>query len=329
MTRVKKILLGLDPGGIGNFGWCVAEAGTSLPIHVLATGKADHAQAAILEIQKVLAYTSTLFIFAGVGIDSPLFWTSDGDREADISIRSAIKAKGATNVYGTVQNVNSLRGACLVQGILSARLIRDISNTRITESHPKALLWLLDIASQSLPVEAIEPISLSRLIKFNIPPNSEHERDAALGALSAWYMLHADTSWYNLFDEERFPFAPVPQVEYWMPIMPYSKPHRASKRSESIRIDEFIQEFKNLHPKILTDIEEKAIKAAIMDCESHYAFDNTKLMFSSKYKFYSWLYSELHLHAKLEHANLDFEVVEEAYLFWAKKYHSEEYDELS
>ena len=120
MTRVKNIVLGLDPGGIGNFGWCVADAETNLPINILATGTADHAQAAITAVQKYLACRPTSLNIIAVGIDSPLFWTADGDREADIFVRNAINAKGAKNVYGTVQNINALRGACLVQGILSA-----------------------------------------------------------------------------------------------------------------------------------------------------------------------------------------------------------------
>lgn len=209
MTRTKNILLGLDPGGIGNFGWCVADAETNLPIKILATGTANHAQAAITAVKKHLANMPISLNVIAVGIDSPLFWTADGDREADIFVRNAIKAKGAKNVYGTVQNVNALRGACLVQGILSARLLRDIyPKIRITESHPKALLKLLEH-------DLVEYIG--RL------PASEHERDAALGALAAWYMLNPNTTWHNLFDYERFPFAPVSLVEYWMPIIPHTK----------------------------------------------------------------------------------------------------------
>jgi hypothetical protein len=112
-----------------------------------------------------------------------------------------------------------------------------------------------------------------------------------------------------------------------MPIIPHSKSHRLLKRSGTVELGEFVQEFKKLHPKMLTDREEKAIETIILDCEIHYAMDNTKQMFSSKARFYLWLYSEVSFHAKL--ANLDFAKAEEAYLFWAKKYHSDEYDELS
>jgi Protein of unknown function (DUF429) len=220
MPRVKNILLGLDPGGIGKFGWCVADAGVNCPIEILETGKADHAQAAITAVQKYLSHIPILLKVVAVGIDAPLFWTADGDREADICVRNAIKAKGAKNVYGTVQNINALRGACLVQGILSARLLRDLyPKIRITESHPKALLWLLKAADQSSPLETVTPINISKYVEFDTHRgfNSEHERDAALGALAAWHMLNPGT-WHNLFDIERFPFAPVPKVEYWMPI---------------------------------------------------------------------------------------------------------------
>jgi len=86
---------------------------------------------------------------AGAGIDSPLFWVANGDRRVDQAVRAKMQALGARSVWGTVQSVNSLRGACLAQGILAAQLLRSrFPNIRITESHPKALLWLMGFANR-------------------------------------------------------------------------------------------------------------------------------------------------------------------------------------
>ena len=49
---------------------------------------------------------------------------------------------------GTVQQLNSLRGAALVQGLVAAMLLSQrVHGLPITETHPKAVLWLLRIAS--------------------------------------------------------------------------------------------------------------------------------------------------------------------------------------
>ena len=72
---------------------------------------------------------------AAAGIDSPLFWVASGDRQADKRVRKGMKLFNAPNVGGTVQRVNSLRGACVVQGIMAAHLLlKETPAIRLTYS---------------------------------------------------------------------------------------------------------------------------------------------------------------------------------------------------
>lgn len=211
------VILGFDPGGEGHFGWCVAEATTKGRLRMRASGIKDHAEGAV---------TAALEKAAGnveaAGIDSPLLWVTDGDRKADKIVRSAIRQFGAKYVDGTVQRVNSLRGACLSQGIMAAHLLRSrLPGIRITESHPKALLWLLRVASQQRAVAEVRISDLGGLIECKPPHPSEsdHVRDAALGAVAALAMIERRIDWRNLYgeEEEKNAFTPVSPVEYWMP----------------------------------------------------------------------------------------------------------------
>lgn len=206
-------VLGFDPGGKNQFGWCVAAA-TPSALSLVRSGVSDHALAAV---SSALQHVSD--DVCGAGIDSPLFWAVKGKRQADILIREEMKRYGAANVGGTVQDVNSLRGACIVQGILTAHLLRDrFPNIRITESHPKALLWLLKIANKRRRVVDVRMSNLSKVIACERNTLSDHERDAALGAFAASAMVKGCEGWRNLFLEEDEPFVPVEQVEYWMPV---------------------------------------------------------------------------------------------------------------
>jgi hypothetical protein len=47
---------------------------------------------------------------------------------------------------------------------------------------------------------------------------SEHERDAALGAVAAWAMVTGAVGWRDLAGEDSDAIVPFPPVEYWMPI---------------------------------------------------------------------------------------------------------------
>jgi hypothetical protein len=122
-------------------------------------------------------------------------------------------------VGGIVQNVNALKGACVVQGILTGILLRGANpDIPITESHPKALLWLLGLGGNpagdgvNVPNPALIPFIGQGHFQ------SEHERDASLGALGAWAMLHHPHGWQDLFLNEPHPIMPVPgPMSYWMP----------------------------------------------------------------------------------------------------------------
>ena len=210
------VILGFDPGGKNQFGWCVAQGTNDGPVQLRASDIASHADEAV---KSALRKAAEFGRVEAAGIDSPLFWVADGDRKADESIRSAMKRLGAINVGGTVQHVNSLRGACLSQGIMAAHLLRrELPEIRITESHPKALLWLLHIAKIKRPVAEIGIGHLGDFIESESPRLSDHERDAALGAVAALAMMNKWSGWRDLHREEKNVFNPVSPVEYWMPL---------------------------------------------------------------------------------------------------------------
>lgn len=207
-------VIGFDPGGIGQFAWCLTEA--TDPPRLRHCGVSDHASGAVGAVSKHIDDSMQLL---AAGIDSPLFWIGNGDRRVDQIVRTKIHALGARNIWGTVQSVNSLRGACLAQGILAAWLLRSrFPNIRITESHPKALLWLLELANKERPVREVRMSHLCRLIDCDLQDLSEHERDAALGAVAALAMIRKADGWRDLALDENDAFVPVAPVEYWMPI---------------------------------------------------------------------------------------------------------------
>ena len=215
MKSDKGRFVGLDPGGDGQFGWCVV-AGSGWPLSLVQSGCASDAAAAVRSVLGVLGPSPEI---QGVGIDSPLFWTPSGTRRGDCTVREAIKEAGAPNAGGTVQHVNSLRGACLAQGVVAAHLLRQaIPGVRITEAHPKALLWLIKVASIDRRVLHVTMGHLAEFITCDVAELSEHERDAALGALSACAMVSAASGWRDIALEEKDSFVPVPPVEYWMPV---------------------------------------------------------------------------------------------------------------
>ena len=116
------VLLGFDPGGAGAFGWCIVEDADQPPLRVLSCGVARHAKDAL---HSVLTHLPAEMDVRAAGIDAPLFWTASGNRVADKTVRSDIKKCGAPFAEGTVQAVNSLRGACLVQGMMLGVLLRN------------------------------------------------------------------------------------------------------------------------------------------------------------------------------------------------------------
>src|SRR4051812_6876194 len=120
-------LCGFDPGGAGRsgqpdrFGWCIATFSASLPLSIVLTGLARNAEQAVGDAVANIPERQALL---AVGIDSPLLWTVNPGRIVDQMVREAIQARGAPHPEGTVQHVNSLKGACVVQGIQAGVLIR-------------------------------------------------------------------------------------------------------------------------------------------------------------------------------------------------------------
>jgi hypothetical protein len=80
----------------------------------------------------------------------------------------------------------------------------------VLESHPKALLCLLGISGYDGLTEWLTPVDIGL--------RREDERDAALGVLGAWAMIHDAPGWADLFPHEQDPILPVgAPIGYWMP----------------------------------------------------------------------------------------------------------------
>ncbi len=211
------LILGFDPGGTDGFGWCVLQDAPDAPVTVHSAGVADNAAAACAEVLSRVPKDS---IVRSAGIDAPMFWSPAGDRQADRTVRASVKAKGAPSPGGTVQAVNSLRGACLTQGIMLAGLLRKSwPHLPITEAHPKAYLWTTGIAGIGRPTGAITLASLKEFAPNAALSASEHVRDAAIAAFASWAMTHKVKGWRDLFLEEVNPYVPIPEpIAYWYPL---------------------------------------------------------------------------------------------------------------
>jgi hypothetical protein len=211
-----KVILGFDPGGEGRFGWAVC---TDLDdgLNVVTTGLADHAKGAMNEALNALPKRG---LVVGAGIDAPMYWVTDKYRESDILVRKAISHLGAKSPGGTVQHFNSLRGACVIQGLLISKLLRRLyPDLPITEAHPKALLWLMGIARRGHEPKTIKPIDIKQVIIEGTEFGSEDERDAILGAFTAQMMIRRKSDWVDLLTyeiEERI-LVVEPPIGYWMP----------------------------------------------------------------------------------------------------------------
>jgi predicted nuclease with RNAse H fold len=81
---------------------------------------------------------------AAIGIDCPLWWSSlkGGERQVDTLLRK----KYRDNIGQSVQSLNSLPGAVLVQGIMLACVARKHwKDVKITETHPRALIRMMHL----------------------------------------------------------------------------------------------------------------------------------------------------------------------------------------
>lgn len=212
MSAEAGIVLGFDPGGRGNFGWSVCQIdGSSLPT-VLNTGLASDAEGAIHQVQQVMESLglSRVKVLAA-GIDAPMFWGGKGNRQIDDIISKEIK-KGGSSGKGKprVLAVNSLWGSVVVQGLLLANRLYQMYEPKITETHPKALLYLLG--------ELKQDGTINQLIAV-LGNKSEHERDAVVSAYVAWAMLDEFGGWRDIYLDEPDPVLPFgTPVSYWMPL---------------------------------------------------------------------------------------------------------------
>lgn len=215
MPERMDFILGFDPGGKGNFGWSVCRIDGDKLRRPAETGLATDAQDAIDRVERSIKKLSNGLPegprVLAAGIDAPMFWSiTGGNRIVDVIVREALKNKGFPGATGgTVQDVNSLRGACLVQGILLGKYLHETYPTlEITEAHPKALEHLLKESGQS---GKINPL-MEGLV-------GAHERDATLAAFAAWSMHQRSPGWQDLRSSEENPVQPFDTpVSYWMPI---------------------------------------------------------------------------------------------------------------
>lgn len=209
------VVIGFDPGGQRQFGWAVAELTHQLPLKVLALGCDDHAAGVLASAFAAVPADAKI---KAAGIDSPMFWRPSGDRRVDKLVREALRSRRAKSPSGTVQNVNSLRGACVVQGLAVALLLRRVCpGLPLTESHPKALMVLLNqSATGDFGHWLIHPNTTPPATR-NHEWTNEHHRDAALGALGAWAKIRRPTGWADLLPQEPEPLLPVEApLAYWM-----------------------------------------------------------------------------------------------------------------
>ena len=191
-------IVGFDPGGEMAFGWAVLSVNNDDPSFI-ASGTCTGAPTALSAARAATPTAPIAF-----GIDAPLFWAETGDRRADVIVRGLVLASGGN--AGTVNHVNSLRGACLVQGILVARLSAALwPSAMSTEAHPKALL-VVSSAARKFATQIDKSV------------RTEHERDAALAAYAAFALAVQTDGWHDLVETEQNPFFPGGQrVAYWFP----------------------------------------------------------------------------------------------------------------
>ena len=210
MSAEAGIVLGFDPGGQGNFGWSVCLTDGSNLLTVSKTGLGGDAEDVIGKVRMEMESLGLSGVkVLAAGIDAPMFWGGKGNREIDDIISKEIK-KGGSAGKGKprVLAVNSLWGSVVVQGLLLANRLYQMYEPKITETHPKALLYLLG--------ELKQDGEMNQLIAGL---GSEHERDAVISAYAAWAMLNGFGGWRDLYLDEPNSVLPfdIP-VSYWMPI---------------------------------------------------------------------------------------------------------------
>jgi predicted nuclease with RNAse H fold len=190
--------IGFDPGGNEAFGWAVLRTQGTIT-ELVKSGTCSDAHAAS-EAAKIFATSAPI----AIAIDAPLFWVNAGDRKADARVRKMVCAAGGSS--GTVSHVNSLRGACLAQGILVTKIaVESWPNALVTEAHPKALL-------------RVSPATRQFAGSLSKQTANEHERDAAIAAYTACAFAEQREGWHDLSLLETNPFFPAGKsAVYWFP----------------------------------------------------------------------------------------------------------------
>ena len=148
-----------DPGGIGAFGVAVVdESGITRC-------------ATVSSVNEAATWIRGQGTPLGIGIDAPM-WRSAGPGGGRVADHRPRKAYPRIH-SGTVQSVNSLRGAALAGGTLLASWMREQDpGLRITE----ALLLALDMGGAAVA---------ERFGIRNVWGDEEHQRDAAIAAACA------------------------------------------------------------------------------------------------------------------------------------------------
>ena len=244
------LFLGFDPGGAGggskcvsvckgHFGWSIC-AEVDGDLERRKTGLANHAWDAVKQVNEIVGSCNNVSVRAA-GIDAPLrVHLRRGNRKIDDNLREKLKSKGFSSkqVGGTVQKVNSLRGAATVQGgLLVKNLVEKTwAKEMITESHPKAFRHLVSCAKQPQVKKIVNCLTA------DLPPYDEnncqsgHELDATLCAIAAWAATRKPPlkNWCDLYKQEYrmaedgtkkydilIPLFQIPettQLSYWMPM---------------------------------------------------------------------------------------------------------------
>lgn len=235
-----NLFLGFDPGGKNAFGWCVCkEVGDGL--ERLAFDLADHAEDAVTQVNRAIESCSNVRIPAA-GIDAPLLvHRRKGNRSIDQNLRDALTRKRFPgSVSGTVQEVNSLRGAATLQGGLLVMQLVGMPwahDTKITESHPTAFRYLLSHAGQDNLVKTAncltkDLITCTRTHKSKKEEDDcttceqdSHKVDATLCAIAAWAATKSSSksNWCDLYKRANalIPLFQLPEstrLSYWMPM---------------------------------------------------------------------------------------------------------------
>ena len=160
-SNAGGVWIGADPGGKEAFGVALVD------------GSGKTRCKTVSSVQEAVEWIKEAGTPLGVGIDAPMWWSAaeGGGRRADERLRRAYKIHP-----GTVQSVNSLKGAAIVGGALLASRTREaFPRVRITESHPKALLKAL----------RLDDAAFARRFGIDNAWSDEHQRDAVIAAVCA------------------------------------------------------------------------------------------------------------------------------------------------